>query len=186
MEFISERVSVERKTDGLSVVISARLPRWQEALLVTWMIAWMICGAFYAHETAVLPPGDKRSFYLLFMLGWAWIAFRIGRVGLWRMKGFELVRLKEGILTLKNSIFGYGKARDYFVENIQRFGPLEIDERSWKWQMNDSFWVMGGERLSFEHRGQRVVFGKGLTKDEAERIASVLEGALKRSRKKAQ
>ncbi len=105
---------------------------------------------------------------------------------LWRLKGFELWRLKEGSLTIKDSIIGYGRANEYFVENIQRFGLIPVDETSWKWQLNDSFWVMGGERMGFEHMGKKVVMGKGLTIEEAQRLAPVLDRALKEARKRDQ
>jgi len=183
MEFVSDRVSVEEKPDAISIVVSPRLPRAKEALLIAWCIAWLFCGAYVMVELSGMPRGDTRSFVLAFMAFWLWFAFRIGRVALWRLKGFELWRLKDGRLTIKDSIFGYGRANDYFVENIQRFGLITIDERDWKWQLNDSFWVMGGERLGFEHLGRKVAFGKGLTKEEAQRVAPVLESALKKARK---
>ena len=69
------------------------------------------------------------------------------------------------------------------MENIKQFGLLEVDETSWKWQLNDSFWVMGAERLGFTHVEKKVIFGKGLDKEEARRIAVVLERALKQARK---
>lgn len=185
MEFISERVSVERKADSLSVVISARLPRAKEALLIAWFLAWSVCGIFIAVEAAKLPPGQMRSFFFAFLAFGVWFAVRIGRVVLWRLKGFEIWRLKGDVLTIKDSIFGYGRANEYFVENIQRFGPIAVEETSWKWQLNDSFWVMGGERVGFEHAGKKVVVGKGLTRQEAEGAAQVLERALKASRKQA-
>ena len=185
MEFISERVSVERKADSLSVVISARLPRGKEALLIAWFLAWFVCGIFIALEAAELPPGQMRSFFFAFLAFWVWFVLRIGRVVLWRLKGFELWRLKGGLLTIKDSIFGYGRANEYFVENIQRFGPIAVDETSWKWQLNDSFWVIGGERVGFEHVGKKVAIGKGLTREEAERVAQLLERALKAVRKQA-
>jgi hypothetical protein len=184
MEFISDRVSVEQQPDGLSVVISARLPRYQETLLVVWFLAWLTCGAFVLYELVHIPPGPRRSFFIAFMAFWGWFAFRIGRVVLWRLKGFELWRIREGRLTIKDSIFGYGRAHDYFIENIQRFGPLVIDTASWKWQLNDSFWVIGGERLGFEHAGKKVVLGKGLTEEEAQRAAMLVDKALKRYRKR--
>lgn len=184
MEFISERVSVERQADGLSVVISARLPRGKEALLIAWFLAWLMCGTFIAKEVIQLPQSQMRSFFFAFLAFWVWFVLRIGRVVLWRLKGFELWRLKGGVLTIKDSIFGYGRANDYFVANIQRFGPIVVDETSWKWQLNDSFWVMGGERVGFEHVGKKVVIGKGLTREEGERAAQVLSRALKGERKK--
>lgn len=186
MEFISERVSVEQKGDGLSVVISARLPRSKEALLLAWFVAWLACGIYIAMEVVNMPHDRMRAFFLAFLAFWTWFALRIGRVVLWRLKGFEIWRLKGGVLTIKDSLFGYGRANDYFVENMQRFGPIAVDETSWKWQLNDSFWVIGGERLGFEHVGKKVAIGKGLTRDEAGRLAQVMDRALKQARKKAQ
>lgn len=183
MEFVSARVSVERKGDQLSVVISPRLSRMQEALLVAWNMAWLLCGVIILVELFRMPAGSQRSFVVAFMAFWSWFAFRIGRVMLWRLKGFELLRLKDGRFTIKDSILGYGRANDYFLDNIQRFGALTIDEGSWSWQLNDSFWVMGAERLGFEHLGRKVVFGKGLTRDEAQRLVTIIEGALRKARR---
>lgn len=185
MEFISERVSVEQRPDGLSVVISARLPRGKETLLVVWAIAWLCCGAYMLWELFRLPTGALRTYLGVFLGFWAWYAWRIGGVLLWRLKGFELWRLREGVLTVKDSVFGYGRANDYFVQNIQRFGPVVVDERSWKWQVNDSFWVKGAERLGFEYAGRKVVLGKGLTREEAARAARVLERGMAQQRKQA-
>lgn len=184
MEFISERVSTEQRPDGLSVVIGARLSRGREALLVAWALAWLCCGAVLLWELYKLPNGPMRTYLAVFLGFWAWYAWRIGGVVLWRLKGFELWRLKEGVLTVKDSVLGYGRANDYFVENIRRFGLLNIDERSWKWQVNDSFWVKGGERIGFEHAGRKVVIGKGLTRTEAERLARLLDRALADQRRK--
>jgi hypothetical protein len=60
-----------------------------------------------------------------------------------------------------------------------------LDQRSWKWQWNNSIWVIGGERLGFEHHGRKVVFGKGLNDEEARRLVPILKDALKFERRKA-
>jgi hypothetical protein len=185
MELVSARVSVERNADLLSVVIAPRLSRMQEALLVAWNLAWLLCGAIIFVELLRMPSGSPRSFVIAFLAFWVWFAIRIGRVMLWRLKGFELLRVKDGRLTIKDSILGYGRANDYFIENIQRFGALAIDESTWTWQLNDSFWVMGAERLGFEHLGRKVVFGKGLTQEESQRLATILEAALRKARRSA-
>jgi hypothetical protein len=154
---------------------------------VAWFVTWTLCGAYFIYELTQPQADPKTRQGLLLMLAfWAWFEIRIGRVVLWRLKGFELWRLKGGVLSVKDSILGYGRAHEYFVENIQRFGPIGIDETSWKWQLNDSFWVMGGERIGFEHVGKKIAIGKGLTRQEAERAAQVLDRALKAARKKPQ
>jgi hypothetical protein len=71
------------------------------------------------------------------------------------------------------------------VDNIQKLGLLNVDQRSWKWQLNQSGWVVGGERLGFEHLGKKIIFGKGLTDEEARRLVPILKDALKHERKAA-
>ncbi|MBS1581344.1 MAG: hypothetical protein JST66_04000 [Bacteroidetes bacterium] len=191
MEFISERVSIERSRseggEGLSVVISPRLPRIQQALLLTWSVAWTCCGLYFIYQlTQPQERADTHRGLLIMLAFWTYFEVRIGRVLLWRLKGFEVWRIRNGRFTIKDSLFRYGKANEYFIENIQRFGLLTIDETSWKWQMVDSFWTRGGERLGFEHLGKKVAFGKGLTRQEAQRLAQVVDGQLKRARRTVQ
>jgi hypothetical protein len=186
MEYLSERVSVERRDGRTSVVISARLPKGREAILVSWTIAWLLSGVYVAFTRADLPEGDPlRQYLLAFLAFWAYFLLKIGRATLWRLKGFELWRIKDGVLTVKDSLFGYGKAHEYFVDNITKLGLLQIDRSSWKFQWNESDWVIGGERLGFEHLGKKVVFGKGLNEEEARRLVPILKDALRRERKPA-
>lgn len=183
MEYLSERVSVDRRDGRTSVVISARLPKLREAVLVTWAVAWALCGAYLVHARMELPPGDPlRQYLLAFLAFWAYFFIKIGRATLWRLKGFELWRIKDGTLTIKDSLFGFGRASTYFVDNIQRLGLLHLERDSWKWQWNESDWVIGGERLGFEHLGRKVVFGKGLNEDEARKLVPILREALKHQR----
>lgn len=186
MEFLTDRVSVERGPGRLSVVISARLSRGKEALLLAWYVAWTFCGAYVIHATLSAPAGRERQFMIAFLAFWLYFMVRIGRVVLWRLKGFESIRVKDGMLTIKNSILGFGKAADHFVENITRLDLLEVDRTSWKWQLNESFWVMGAERLRFEHIGRQVIFGKGLTDAEARQVLALIKAALTRERKSGQ
>ncbi|MCB0790258.1 MAG: hypothetical protein H6595_03890 [Flavobacteriales bacterium] len=186
MEFLSPRVSIERSKDRLSVVISARLPKWQETLLVAWFLAWLLSGGYIFYSYLHLPHGGLRQYLLVFLAFWAYFALRIGKAVAWRLKGFESWRLKGGVFTLKNSIFGLGKARDHFVENIQDLGPLGRNERSLKWQINESFWVIGGERLVFTDRGRKFGFGKGLNDKEVGALLPLLEHAMHRERGRAE
>ena len=183
MEFLSARVSVERGASGTSIVFSPRLPRWKETLLVVWFTAWTCCGVYVAVELAHMPSSPQRAYVLAFMAFWLYFFLATGRTMLWRVKGFELMRVKDGAMTLKQSILGFGKAREHFMENVTRLAAIEMDERSWKWQLGQSFWVMGVERIGFEHFGRRVAFGRGMTAEEARAVTAELKRALAKSRK---
>lgn len=183
MEFISERVSYRQQDDSLSVVISSRLPRSKEFLLIGWLLAWTACGYVFLHE---LSRGVEKDMFIplvILLAFWIYFEVRIFHVVLWRLKGFELWRVQDGELIIKDSLFRLGKANRYFIANIKRFGLLNMDETSWKWQMSDSFWTRGAERLGFEYHEKKVAFGRGLTKEEAGKLVHLLAGALKRERK---
>ncbi len=182
MEKVSDRVSVKREPGRLSVVISARLPRASEALLVAWTLAWLVCGVLLLVEALRQPKGELRQYLFIFLAFWTYFMVRMGRSTAWRLKGFELWRIKDGVLTIKDSILGYGRATDHVLDNIRELGPMDRDERSWKWHLNESFWVMGGERLQFTCMGRKVAFGKGLTDAEARRLLAVLRQAMQQTR----
>lgn len=185
MKLISDRVSVKQQEGATSVVISTRLPRTQEYLLLGWLLAWTFCGYVFLYELTKGVERDMRIPMLILLAFWTYFEIRILRVVLWRMKGFELWRVAEGELTIKDSLYRFGKANRYFVANIQRFGLLNMDETSWKWQMSDSFWTRGAERLGFEYHGKKIAFGRGLTEQEARQLAVLLAAELKRERKAA-
>ncbi|MBL7957534.1 MAG: hypothetical protein JNM49_06215, partial [Flavobacteriales bacterium] len=131
MEFISERVSIERSDGRLSVVISARLSRRKRFTLLAWVSAWLICGALIMYERSKVPAGDPlRQYLLAFLAFWLYFMLQTGRAALWRLKGFELWRVKDGRLTIKDSILGFGRATEYFAENIKGLGLLNIDRGS--------------------------------------------------------
>lgn len=184
MEFLSDRVSTRRAADGaFSVVISNRLPKRQLYLLLGWLVAWTFCGVAFVVEAVRNTNPDLRVPLMVMIAFWAYFEIRTVRTVLWRTKGHELWRVHEGELTVKDSLFGYGKASRYFIANIQRFGLLTIEETSWKWQMNDSFWTRGGERVGFEYQGKKVAIGRGLTAEEARNLAHAVGKELTRARK---
>ncbi len=183
MEFISDRVSKERQGEGTSFVLATRLPAREGALLILWLVLWTACGLAFIWEAIKGTDAELRLPLFIMIAFWAYFELRIVRVVLWRKKGFELWRVLDGELTIKNSLFRYGKANRYFIANIQRLGLLNIEKTSWKWQMSDSFWTRGAEQLGFEYQGRKVAFGRGLTDDEARKLLKLLAVELKRERK---
>jgi hypothetical protein len=180
MEFISERVSIDRRPERFSVVISPRLSPGRRNMLIAWVLLWTASGVLIFLERRQLPVGDPvRQYLLAFLAFWAYFEIRVVRALLWRLKGFELWRVKEGVLTVKDSILGFGNAHRYFVQNIQKLGLIVHEKDSFKQQLNESFWVIGGERIGFEHLGRKVVLGKGLNEEEAKRLVVELKEVVR-------
>ena len=47
--FIGERIRIEKSKEQMVVTISQQIARWQEALLIGWLLAWTFCGAFFIY-----------------------------------------------------------------------------------------------------------------------------------------
>ncbi|MCB0818397.1 MAG: hypothetical protein KDB77_12885, partial [Flavobacteriales bacterium] len=107
MEYLSDRVSVDRGKGRTSVVISARLPKSRETLLVTWALAWTVAGAYMIWEVSRMPSGELRQYLLIFLAFWTYFEVKVLKAVAWRLKGFELWRIKDGTLTLKDSLWGF-------------------------------------------------------------------------------
>ncbi len=184
MEFISDNVSVDQSKGRLSVVISQKLEGWKKSLFVTWFVFWSCCGVYFIVALTTEPARETKLMILVLLVFWTYYAWKIGKALMWRLKGVEQWRVLDGVLTVKDSINGFGKPKKYFAENIQKFGLMEIDKASWKWHMSNSIWQIGGERIGFEYFGKRIGIGKGLSDRDAEQVVHKVGKALKAETRK--
>lgn len=184
MEFISDKVSIDDTDERCSVVIEQRVHGWKRTLFITWFVFWSLCGVYFIMALALEPARETKLIVALFLVFWAYYAWKIGNALMWRLRGVEQWRIADGVLTVKDSINGYGKAKEYFVENITGFEVMDVDERSWKWQMSNSPWQIGGERVSFTYQGKTVALGKGLSASAANKVVKKVRRAIQRERKR--
>ena len=184
VKFISDKVSFSVSHKELKVVILGKVERWKETLLLMWLIAWTFCGI--AMAAALFNEGysqDLKIGIAVFLTFWVYYEYRIGRVFLFRKYGNELILIKEGRLYLKRSILTYGKAREYLIDNIRNFKKVEIPKRSISNAYENSFWILGGERLSFQYLDKYASFGVQLNPHETEALYKLLRANFKAQKK---
>lgn len=182
VKFLSKRISTQQQENAFSVVISGKIERWKESALMAWVIAWTLCGAFFVYQLTVDLPDETKMGIFILLFFWLYFEIRVGRALLWRLWGFEQLRFKEGQLSIKRNIKGYGKRRDYFLANIEGFKYVERAERSIIASMEESFWVVGGERLYFDHLGKKVGLAMQLSEPETRKLQELLNKQLKKYR----
>ena len=90
--FIGERITIEKSKEQMVVTIRQQIARWQEALLIAWIVAWTFCGAFFIYYFVL--AGDnigQRIFFGCFMAAWFYFEWRITKAFMWRKKGKEIL-----------------------------------------------------------------------------------------------
>lgn len=182
MRLISDRISID-ETNNFSVVILGKIERWKESLLLFWVLAWTFCGMVFLTYFFGDTPYHYDLAMLILLSFWAYFEVRIVKVFFWRRKGFEQIQFKETVISIRNSLFTTGKERLYNIEGIDAFYALENPTRNFFAFMEDSFWVIGGDRIYFDYFGKKVVFAKQMNPEETKKMLQVLNGKLKLSKR---
>ncbi len=173
--YIGERVSFSRDGGNFRLVILGKVERWKESLLLAWLLAWLFCGIVVMREYYINPDREMRMILAIFLAFWAYYLWKIGRTWAFRKSGNELITVDDTNLYVKRSIFTFGKSKPYFLANIKDLSLIELSKRSFAYQYENAWWVLGGERLTFDYQGKWVRFAMQLSDRDATELAKLLK-----------
>ncbi len=170
MKVISKRVSILKKEDLVSIVILPTADKRKLGLLFLWLLAWTVCGIIVFANYFKLQQQQPKVYYIIYLSFWAYFEFQILRTFLWKRFGQEKIWIKSGFLNYQRAINGKGKIKDYELEFITDLKLVEVHYSSWADNINQSFWVKGGERIQFTAQTKTVLLGMQLTDEEAREV----------------
>ena len=150
-------------------------------MLEVWFIAWCGVGAATGLELAGASGGD-RTFLIIFLSFWAFFFFRVLKVVLWRRIGREMIRVTAEGMSVKNGFKDFGKARFFIKENIKKMEVIRRDPTHFIQNLDQSFWIMGGDSIQFTYMRGRFVLGKQLQEKDAAQLAKLIDKALRNSK----
>ncbi len=191
MKWISNRISFkDHKQEGYTTfIISPKVERWKESLLLGWLIIWTLIGGVLIYLllnqevlTEINPnytDKERKLYLIIFLSFWLFFEYKIARVFLWRKMGFEYIKLTKDELVLKKAIGKYGKAESFLKQNIK---DLEIGikkDNGFAQVMTGAFWDVGQETIFFSYLNKRIGIGRQLSLSEAKQLKSTLQGKLK-------
>lgn len=187
-KFIGKRFKVTRTSQSLQIQISQKVERWQEALLMAWVVAWSFCGAVFLYEFFQAKARQAEFGFMLAMgfivVLWFFIWWRTGKVLLWRWIGNEVLTFSKGQMTIQQAYGTWGRTEVFGFENIFKLGLVKQDPTSFLAFLDDSFWIMGGERVGFNYAGTKIRIGKQLDVKEAEYLVRTIDAAMREFKQK--
>ncbi|MFY8138371.1 MAG: hypothetical protein ACOVMR_09695 [Flavobacteriales bacterium] len=178
-KFIGKRITVVRSKEDIVVTISQQIERWQEALLVGWLLAWTFCGVVfikYAIETTIM---SDRVFFVIASSLWAYFFVKIIKVYMWRKGGREIIRISKGKLEIMNAYWKRALPETFLIGSIFKLGLIKRNPGNFLAFLDDSFWIIGGEKVGFSHSGTKIRVGKQLSDKDAELLIRVIESGMK-------
>jgi hypothetical protein len=179
MRVISERISILKKEDVLSIVILSANDRKKVMFMLLWLIAWSVCGVIVFANYFKLQNKDAKLFVIVYLSFWAYFEFKILRAFTWKKWGKEKLWVQNGIIYYQREINGRGKIKEYNLELVDDLKIRELNPGSFFDYINQSFWIKGGERLEFTYQGKQVSFGMQITDEEARTILKDLKSFIK-------
>ncbi|MDA8606555.1 hypothetical protein N9L13_05940 [Flavobacteriales bacterium] len=176
---IGQRITYAWHEDALTVIIHQRITSSQQMMLDAWFAAWLLVGGSlgYAYTQS---QGEEQNFLLICLAFWTFFAIRVLKVLAWRRVGREMIRVNAEGMSIKNAFGNYGKAKFFIKSNIKRMEVLRRDPSKFMHNLDQSFWIMGGDSLQFNYLRSRFVLGKQLNERDAKALAQLFDKALRK------
>ncbi len=187
MKWIGNRISFKDEKSRLTIVILPEKLNWFKPLMLAWLMMWYVVGAavVWSYFSMKLTQ-QELIIIMIFAAFWIYYAQRVTRSYLWMVWGKELIKIDEASLSVKRSIKGYGKAKQFLVENIKNI-KLDVPEsHSFMSAWEAAPWMKGNERISFEYLGKVIRFGAKLNEKDAKLLFNLvtkkIEDRLKKTK----
>lgn len=179
---MNNRVEIKKDGNGLLIFISGKMKKWHESLLFGWLAMWSFCGIYVMVFLFQPLAFEEKMILLAYLSFWGYFEYMAARAWMWRKKGKEIIKLGDGNLSMQNNLPTFGSPKSYFLENIKNLELIERPKNSLAGSYFSSFWIIGGETISFEYFGKKVVLGKQLNKEDSQKVLNAIRKFLKRKR----
>ncbi len=178
MNVISDRISILEKDNVFSLVILPTTDKRKLWILFLWLMAWTICGVIVFANYFNITSRDAKIFIVVYLSFWAYYEFKIARAYTWKKFGKEKLWIKKGKLQYQREVSGRGKIKEFDLELVSGLEVIEVSPTSFADNINQSFWIKGGERLEFQCQSKTVRFGMQLNDQEAMDVFKALRNFL--------
>jgi hypothetical protein len=181
LNVISKRVSISDEGNVFSLVILPTEKNWKLWLLFLWLFAWTICGVLVASNYFAMPDQKGKIIVIVYLSFWAYFEWMIGKTFLFRKFGKEKLWMKNQTLYYQKEVMGKGKVNTYETSLVNQLNKVEQDKSSFITLLNNAFWMLGGETISFNYAAKEIRFGIQLSEEETKKIIFEIKQQLKKS-----
>jgi hypothetical protein len=179
MEYIGKRISIKRSDKETSIVIISQSEKIKNILLFAWLFIWTVSGIIVFAQYFIIPDPNTKVMLIVWLGFWIYFEFRIFKAFMWRKFGLEKIKLRENKFFYKRDIAGKGKVKVYDFDFIKDLRLTEAKENSFADNMNNSYWMVGGEKIAFDYYGKEIKFALQLDENESKALFKILRGTIR-------
>jgi len=175
MKVLGDRISILKKDNLLSIVILPTTDKKKLVIMFLWLFAYTVCGVIVLVSYFKMVDKDTKLFMLVFLSFWGYFEFKVARAFIWKKNGKEKLWIQNGIIHYQRELNKKGKIKEYNIELIDDFKIIEVSTANFSDNINQSFWIKGGERLEFISQGKAIRFGMQISDEEAKSIFNEID-----------
>jgi hypothetical protein len=179
MDFIGDQISITSSDNEWNIVILSLRDKTKNILLFAWLFVWSVCGVIMITQYFASTNQDIKTVIIVWVGFWCYFEYKIARAHIWHKSGKEVINIKNGKLAYKKDVSGKAKALEYDCETIKNLRFIEPNENSFMETINNSYWVIGGEKLGFEYLGDEIKFGFQLKNEDAKALLKFIKSKTK-------
>ncbi|MDQ3046745.1 MAG: hypothetical protein M3R27_04285 [Bacteroidota bacterium] len=179
MEYIGKRISVLKKEGEISIVILSTADKKKKLMLMIWFLLWTISGIIIFVQFFLIKEEQTRIALLVWLGFWSYFEYMTFKAVMWRNSGVEKIKLRENKLFYKRDISGRGKIHVYELDFIKDLRLSEPKKNSFVEDLNNSYWVIAGEKILFDYYGKEVKIGIQLDEAESKSLFKILEREIR-------
>jgi hypothetical protein len=179
MNLIGERISIVKKDDELKIVILSERDKFKNKLLLLWLILWTLSGICVFIYFLQQQDKNTKLALLVWIAFWAYFEFKIYKAALWRSKGIEVIKIKPEKLLYQRIFNSPKKYLTYKIDFIKDLRMQTPSDASFTDAMNNSYWLIAGEKLVFDYFGKEIKLGLQLSEADAKLLWKLLTKELK-------
>lgn len=177
---IGDKITVSKDEKELIIKIPGSVESWMENALLGWVILWSIMGLYVLYYMMSNNlSNEEQVFFAVYIAFWIYFEYKSVVAYMYKKIGYELIRIDGEFLYYRIVVFGKGKLKRFMLENIRNIHVAKDDAKSFASAYNKSFWVMGNERIIFQHLEKQAAFGMHLSPDEAKEIVQMVRKRIK-------
>jgi hypothetical protein len=179
MEYIGKRISIKRSENETSIVILSTADRLKKNILFVWFFLWTLSGIIVLTQYFLITNPDTKIAMIVWLGFWGYFEYKISRAVLWRSYGIEKIKLRDKKLFYKRDIAGKGKVQVFEFDFIKDLRMIETKENSFFENLNNSYWVIAGEKLAFDYYGKEIKLGLQLEDADTKALLKLTKERLK-------
>jgi hypothetical protein len=179
MEYIGKRISIKRSDSELSIVILSMVNKAKNRLLLLWIILWSVSGLIVLSQFFTMPDPNAKTAIIVWMGFWVYFEYKIFSAYLWRKSGKEKIKIKEKKIFYKRDVSGKGKIKTFEIDFIKDLRIIEPKENSFTENLNNSYWVIAGEKIAFDYYGKEIKLGLQLDEIDTKALLKLIKNEIK-------